>query len=107
MDEEVIPCGYFECDVHIVRPGKSQCSHENTSVCGMNYYNFPSNMDKTIISKMDMKTFREIKDLEYQIQQLKDDLKEADFCIDYLQGKVLLRDNEIIALRNKIQDLQK
>ena len=55
MDEEVIPCGYFECDVHIVRPGKSQCSHENTSVCGMNYYNFPSNMDKTIISKMDMK----------------------------------------------------
>jgi predicted nucleic acid-binding Zn-ribbon protein len=54
-----------------------------------------------------MKTFREIKDLEYQIQQLKDDLKEADFCIDYLQGKVLLRDNEIIALRNKIQDLQK
>jgi hypothetical protein len=34
MIEEVIPCEYSKCDIHIVRPGKSQCSYEGTGQCG-------------------------------------------------------------------------
>jgi hypothetical protein len=75
MDDEVILCAYHKCNLHTVRPGKTQCSYEDKPVCGMNEEDFDAYI-------------KNVKDLQ-------DDLNEADFCIDYLQGKVLERDAEI------------
>lgn len=33
IDEDPIPCDYNQCDVYIVRPGKLQCSFEDTRFC--------------------------------------------------------------------------
>ncbi len=68
MIEEVIACEHPKCDIHIVRPGKSQCSYEGTSECG-SYH--PQQMDKSKVSKVDKDTFNEIKDLESDIRKWK------------------------------------
>jgi hypothetical protein len=65
MDEEVIPCDYSECDVYILKPGKTQCSYEGTPSCGA-YHS--SKIDKTKVSKMDMQAFRQSKELEDDIK---------------------------------------
>ena len=31
--EEVLPCGSLYCDVYLLKPGKVQCSFENTTLC--------------------------------------------------------------------------
>ncbi len=93
MIEEVIACEHPKCDIHIVRPGKSQCSYEGAFECGS--YN-SLQMDKTKIAKIDKNTFNEIKDLESDIrkwkkiaddwrktaQALATDLGNADIAID-------------------------
>jgi hypothetical protein len=87
MDDEVLRCGYYKCDVHMVRPCKSQCSYINSSLCGIVEMSSKQNRYNRLKS-----LFLRTKD---DLTQLKDELKEADFCIDYLQGKVFERDAEI------------
>lgn len=36
MDEEVIPCEYHNCDLYLLKPGKTQCSFEDSVLCGSN-----------------------------------------------------------------------
>jgi len=43
--------------------------------------------------------------MDEEINHLKDQLKEADFCIDYLQGKVLYRDAIIRTLESQVLHL--
>ena len=43
--------------------------------------------------------------MDDEINHLKDQLKEADFCIDYLQGKVLDRDAKIERLEGLVLHL--
>ena len=77
MIEEVIPCDHPKCDLHIVRPGKTQCSHEGAFECG-SYDSIQ--MDKTKILVTNKESFNEIKDLESEIQRWKkiaDDWRET------------------------------
>jgi hypothetical protein len=68
MIEEVIPCDHPKCDLHIVRPGKTQCSHEGAFECG-SYDSIQ--MDKTKILVTNKESFNEIKKLEDDIQKWK------------------------------------
>jgi hypothetical protein len=68
MIEEVIPCDHPKCDLHIVRPGKTQCSHEGAFECG-SYDSIQ--MDKTKILVTNKASFNEIKKLEDDIQKWK------------------------------------
>jgi hypothetical protein len=68
MTEEVIPCDHPKCDLHIVRPGKTQCSHEGAFECG-SYDSIQ--MDKTKILVTNKESFNEIKKLEDDIQKWK------------------------------------
>jgi hypothetical protein len=68
MIEEVIPCDHPKCDLHIVRPGKTQCSHEGAFECG-SYDSIQ--MDKTKILITNKESFNEIKKLEDDIQKWK------------------------------------
>ena len=68
MNEEVIPCDYSECDVYILKPGKTQCSHEGTPYCGAHH---SLKIDKTKVAKMDMEAFRQSKELEDDIKLYK------------------------------------
>ena len=77
MIEEVIPCDHPKCDLHIVRPGKTQCSHEGAFECG-SYDSIQ--MDKTKILITNKESFNEIKKLEDDIQKWKkiaDDWRET------------------------------
>ena len=73
MIEEVIPCDHPKCDLHIVRPGKTQCSHEGAFECG-SYDSIQ--MDKTKILVTNKASFNEIKDLENKVKQLEVQLTE-------------------------------
>lgn len=65
MYEEVLPCGVSWCDVYNITPWKSQCSYEGTGKCGSEAAEVLDNiMDKTKIAKMDMESFRQMKELE-------------------------------------------
>jgi len=68
MIEEVIPCKYSECDVYLLKPGKTQCSFEGTNECKAGVEYKEKTMDKSKIAKMDMETFRQLKELEYRIE---------------------------------------
>jgi hypothetical protein len=68
MIQEVIPCDHPKCDLHIVRPGKTQCSHEGAFECG-SYDSIQ--MDKTKILITNKESFNEIKKLEDDIQKWK------------------------------------
>jgi hypothetical protein len=68
MIEEVIPCDHPKCDLHIVRPGKTQCSHEGAFECG-SYDSIQ--MDKTKILVTNKASFNEIKKLEDDIRKWK------------------------------------
>jgi hypothetical protein len=68
MIEEVIPCEYSECDVYLLKPGKTQCSFEGTDKCRAGVEYKEKTMDKSKIAKMDMETFRQVKELEYRIE---------------------------------------
>jgi hypothetical protein len=68
MIEEVIPCDHPKCDLHIVRPGKTQCSHEGAFECG-SYDSIQ--MDKTKILVTNKASFNEIKKLEDDIKKWK------------------------------------
>lgn len=97
MDDEVLHCGYYKCDVHIVRPGKSQCSYEDSSLCGIVELSSKQNRYNRLKSLF--------QGTQETVNYLKDELKEADFCIDYLQGKVLDRDAKIEHLEGLVLHL--
>jgi hypothetical protein len=97
MDEETMPCGYYKCDVHMVRPGKSQCSYVESPLCGILKMSSKQNRYNRLKS-----LFQSTKE---DLNHLKDQLEEADFCIDYLQGKVLDRDAKIERLEGLVLHL--
>jgi hypothetical protein len=68
MYEEVIPCEYSECDVYLLKPGKTQCSFEGTDKCKPGVEYKEKTMDKSKMTKMDMETFRQMKELEQRIE---------------------------------------
>ena len=57
-------CGFSWCDVYDMTPWKAQCSYEGTGQCGAQAEYSVRAMDKTRVAKMDMETFRQLKDAE-------------------------------------------
>ena len=67
-------CGTPWCDVYDMTPWKAQCSFEGTGRCGAQAAEVLDKiMDKTKIAKMDMAAFREMKELEAELEQLRKD----------------------------------
>ncbi len=70
---ETEKCGVSWCDVYDMTPWKAQCSYEGTGKCGAQAeYETREIMDKSKIAKMDMETFRQLKDAENERDKWKE-----------------------------------
>ena len=61
---ETEKCGVSWCDVYDMTPWKAQCSYEGTGQCGAQAEYTVRTMDKTRVARMDMETFRQLKEAE-------------------------------------------
>lgn len=61
---ETEKCGVSWCDVYDMTPWKAQCSYEGTGQCGAEAEYTIRTIDKTKVAKMDMETFRQLKEAE-------------------------------------------
>ena len=108
MIEEVIPCEYSECDVYLLKPGKTQCSFEGTDKCKAGVEYKEKTMDKSKIAKMDMETFRQVKELEYRIelyQKMTADWKETAEALAISLGDVEIAQNVYEDIRDGLYDI--
>jgi hypothetical protein len=108
MYEEVIPCEYSECDVYLLKPGKTQCSFEGTDKCKAGVEYKEKTMDKSKIAKMDMETFRQVKELEYRIelyQKMTADWKETAEALAISLGDVEIAQNVYEDIRDGLYDI--
>jgi hypothetical protein len=107
MDEEVIPCDYSECDVYVLKPGKTQCSFEQTTDCQSSTGHKPK-MDKTKVAKMDKEAFRQSKQLEDDIKLYKKiiaDWKETAEALAISLGDVEIAQNVYEDIRDGLYEV--
>ncbi len=108
MYEEVIPCEYSECDVYLLKPGKTQCSFEGTDTCRAGVEYKEKTMDKSKMAKMDMETFRQMKELEQRIELSKkmiSNWKETAEALAISLGDVEIAQNVYEDIRDGLYDI--
>jgi len=108
MYEEVIPCEYSECDVYLLKPGKTQCSFEGTDTCTAGVEYKEKTMDKSKMAKMDMETFRQMKELEQRIELSKkmiSNWKETAEALAISLGDVEIAQNVYEDIRDGLYDI--
>jgi len=108
MYEEVIPCEYSECDVYLLKPGKTQCSFEGTDTCKAGVEYKEKTMDKSKMAKMDMETFRQMKELEQRIELSKkmiSNWKETAEALAISLGDVEIAQNVYEDIRDGLYDI--
>lgn len=108
MYEEVIPCEYSECDVYLLKPGKTQCSFEGTDKCRAGVEYKEKTMDKSKMAKMDMETFRQMKELENKIELYKTMIanwKETAQALAISLGDVEIAQNVYEDIRDGLYDI--
>ena len=108
MIEEVIPCEYSECDVYLLKPGKTQCSFEGTDTCRTGVEYKEKTMDKSKMAKMDMETFRQMKELEQRIELSKkmiSNWKETAEALAISLGDVEIAQNVYEDIRDGLYDI--